>query len=175
MKTIFAICGSTKSSSTNQLYIKAVAKLLPVGFNIECLSSIADVPHFNPDLDIDPYPQSILDLRNKIEQANGILICTPEYAMGLPGSLKNVLDWTVSSSSFSKKPVLSIVASSQGENAFQSLIAILTVIEAEIFPLLIPFAKTRINDQFTVTDEGTLELLHKQIANFMKAINGTDL
>lgn len=174
MKTIFAICGSTKATSTNKQYIKAVAKLLPAGFKIEILSSIADIPHFNPDLDLEPFPQSITDLRTKIEQASGILICTPEYAMGLPGSLKNLLDWTVSSASFSKKPVLAIVASSQGEKAFQSLQDILTVIEAEVFPQLISFAKTKINDQFKLTDAATLEILNTQIALFVEAVKITN-
>ncbi|MCZ4242893.1 NADPH-dependent FMN reductase [Pedobacter punctiformis] len=171
MKNIFAICGSTKASSTNQLYIKAIGRLLPTDFNLEVLPSIADIPHFNPDLDIDPLPESVIRFRNKIERADGILICTPEYAMGLPGSLKNVLDWTVSSASISKKPVLSVIASSQGEKAFQSLIDILTVIEAEVFPLLISFAKTKINDQFNITDKHTLESLHTQITDFVEAVN----
>ncbi|SDG16973.1 NADPH-dependent FMN reductase [Pedobacter terrae] len=111
MKKILAISGSTKAISTNALYITAIARLLGEEDMVTNFPSIADIPHFNPDLDsVDP-PQIVRDLRKSIQLADGIIISTPEYAMGLPGSLKNLLDWTVSSASFSGKPVLALVAS----------------------------------------------------------------
>lgn len=171
MKKIFAICGSTKTSSANLLYIAAITKLLGAGYEVTILSSIADLPHFNPDLDTDHAPQSVWQLRKNISLADGILICTPEYAMGLPGSLKNVLDWTVSSSSFSKKPVLALVASLQGEKAYQSLIDVLTVIEARVHAQLIPFAKTKINFEATITDSETLSELKTTLGQFVASLS----
>ncbi|SDC41659.1 NADPH-dependent FMN reductase [Pedobacter soli] len=171
MKKIFAICGSTKASSTNLLYIAAITKLLGTGYEVVTLSSIADLPHFTPDLDTDDAPQSVLQLRKNINLADGILICTPEYAMGLPGSLKNVLDWTVSSASFSKKPVLAIVASSQGEKAYQSLIDVLTVIEAKVFPLLVPFAKAKITPEASITDLATLSAIEATLKQFVASLS----
>lgn len=170
MKKIFAICGSTKNASTNQRYIEAIKQLLGTGYEVTILASIADIPHFNPDLDTENPPHSIKQLRNNIEHADGILICTPEYAMGLPGSLKNILDWTVSSSSFAKKPVLAVVASSQGEKAYQSLIDILTVIEAKVYPQLIPYAKTKINTNAIITDTATLSALKATLNLFVAGI-----
>ena len=170
MKKIFAICGSTKAASTNLLYIKAIQKLLGTEYEVVILSSIETIPHFNPDLDTENPPLAVKDFRNNILQADGVLICTPEYAMGLPGSLKNVLDWSVSASSFSKKPVLAIVASSQGEKALQSLIDILTVIEASVFPQLISFAKSKINPQAEITDNKTLNELKATIKLFVAGI-----
>ena len=123
-----------------------------------------------PDLDTENPPLSIEQLRKNIEQADGIIISTPEYAMGLPGSLKNVLDWTVSSASFSKKPVLAVVASSQGEKAYQSLIDILTVIEARVYPQLIPYAKTKINANAIITDTETLLALKTTLNLFVEGI-----
>lgn len=171
MKRIFALCGSTKAASTNLLYISAVTKILGSGYEVTTLSSIADLPHFNPDLDNEHPPYQVEELRKKISQADGILICTPEYAMGLPGSLKNALDWTVSSSSFSKKPVLALVASSQGEKAHQSLIDILNVIEAKVHSLLIPFAKTKINVEGKITDSQTSSELKTRLEQFVARLS----
>lgn len=167
MKKIFAICGSTKLASTNQLYITAITDLLGTAYTIITLSSIADIPHFNPDLDIEECPHAIKNLREQIKLADGVIISTPEYAMGLPGSLKNVLDWTVSSASFSQKPVLALVASSQGEKAYQSIIDILTVIEARVSAQLIPFAKAKINADAVIVDTETLAELKSTVQLFV--------
>lgn len=170
MKKIFAISGSTKASSTNELYLSAISQLLGAAYEVTIFPSIADIPHFNPDLDLENPPQSIQDLRLNILQADGVIISTPEYAMGLPGSLKNLLDWTVSSASFSGKPVLAIVASTQGEKAYQSIIDILTVLEARVSAQLIPFAKARINNDAIVTDHQTLASLKNTIDAFVAGI-----
>jgi chromate reductase len=167
MKKIFAISGSTKAASTNGLYIAAIAQLLGKDFEVINFPSIADIPHFNPDLDLENPPKAVVDLRLKIQQADGIIISTPEYAMGLPGSLKNLLDWTVNSASFSGKPVLALVASTQGEKAYQSIIDILTVIEAKVVPQLIPFAKAKINNAAVITDNETLTTLKNTIHSFV--------
>jgi chromate reductase len=167
MKKILAISGSTKSASTNGLYIAAIAQLLGKDFEVTNFPSIADIPHFNPDLDLENPPKAIADLRLKIQQADGMIISTPEYAMGLPGSLKNLLDWTVSSASFSGKPVLALVASTQGEKAYQSIIDILTVIEAKVAAQLIPFAKAKINNAAVITDNETLTALKSTIHSFV--------
>jgi NAD(P)H-dependent FMN reductase len=170
MKKIFAISGSTKAASTNGLYLVAIAKLLDKDYGITYFPSIADIPHFNPDLDLENPPKSIQDLRLNIQQADGIIISTPEYAMGLPGSLKNLLDWTVSSASFSGKPVLALVASTQGEKAYQSIIDILTVIEARVSAQLIPFAKAKITGEAVITDNETLAALKSTIHSFATSI-----
>jgi NAD(P)H-dependent FMN reductase len=90
--------------------------------------------------------------------------------MGLPGSLKNLLDWTVSSASFSGKPVLALVASTQGEKAYQSILDILTVIEARVSAQLIPFAKAKITGEAVITDNETLAALKSTIHSFATSI-----
>jgi len=167
MKKILAISGSTKAVSTNALYITAISRLLGGKFEVTNFPSIANIQHFNPDLDQENPPQIIEALRSTIKMADGIIISTPEYAMGLPGSLKNLLDWTVSSASFSGKPVLALVASTQGQKAYQSIIDILTVIEARVSPQLISFAKAKINNEAAITDKETLTALKRTIDSFV--------
>lgn len=170
MKKIFAISGSTKTSSTNGLYISAICQLLGKDFEVSIFPNIADLPHFNPDLDLAHPPKVVHDLRKTIQEADGIIISTPEYAMGLPGSFKNLLDWTVSAASFSGKPVLALVASTQGEKAHQSIINILTVLEAKIYSQLIPFAKAKISHDAEITDHETLTKLRNTVNAFVATV-----
>ena len=165
-KKILAISGSTRANSTNLSYIKAIAALANDFFEIKMFESLSGIPHFNPDLDTDDPPTQVIAYRNQLKAADGILICTPEYAMGVPGALKNAIDWTVTSMEFSHKPVALITASSIGEKAHQSLLDTLKIIEANITEetqLLISFAKTKINNESIIIDQETLESVKKLI------------
>jgi chromate reductase, NAD(P)H dehydrogenase (quinone) len=157
---ILALCGSTRKNSTNLNLIKAVTNLAEDKLEIILFENISTIPHFNPDLDNENPPQSVIDFRKQLREADGILICTPEYAMGVPGTLKNAIDWTVSSMEFSKKPTVLITASSMGEKGHASLLETLKVIEADITDqtqLLISFAKTKVSKDCKVTDQKTLD------------------
>ncbi|MBK8390082.1 MAG: NAD(P)H-dependent oxidoreductase [Saprospiraceae bacterium] len=161
---ILAICGSTRAQSTNLSLIKAIKHLFLEQLEIEIYSGLSELPHFNPDLN-DTKEVSLF--KDKIKAASGVLICTPEYAMGVPGSLKNALDWTVASMEFSQKPVLLITASSSGEKAHTSLLETLKVIEAiipEECQLLISYAKTKIKN-----DEITDDITHSKVVTAVNA------
>lgn len=156
-KFILGISGSTRANSSNGWLLRAVQQKTSPDIAFHIFEGLDRLPHFNPDLDTDEPPASVHEFRSLVKAANGILICTPEYAMGVPGALKNALDWTVSSMDFSQKPTALITAASQGFNAHQSLLDTLTVIEARITAhssLLISFAKTRISSS-GITDPAT--------------------
>ncbi len=149
--------------------IRAIIDLSQDRFSIKIFEGLEDIPHFNPDLDTETAPPAVASLRKLLRAADGILICTPEYAMGVPGSLKNAIDWTVSSCEFSRKPVALITASSIGEKAHESLLGTLRIIEADIkdeTALLIPFIRTKVNREGKITDEATLNEVKKLIEHF---------
>jgi NAD(P)H-dependent FMN reductase len=108
---ILAISGSLRAASSNGAVLKAAAMLAPPDMHLVPYGGLACLPHFNPDHDIDPAPGPVLTLRREIGLADGLLIASPEYAHGVPGSLKNALDWLVSSLEFPDKPVALINAS----------------------------------------------------------------
>ncbi|HEX5026334.1 MAG TPA: NADPH-dependent FMN reductase [Agriterribacter sp.] len=173
-KNILAICGSTRKQSSNLNLIKAIEILYAQELLITMYNGLSTLPQFNPDDDRETPPGEIIELRNQIKQAAGILICTPEYAMGVPGSLKNLLDWTVSSSDFSNKPVVAITASSSGAKAHPSLLETLRVIEARVddnTQLLISFIKTKVNDNCEITDQNTLDAVKKVMDAFINLVN----
>ena len=169
---ILAISGSTRANSSNLNLIKAIANLATDIFTINIFEGLADIPHFNPDNDNENVPQQVIDFRRQIKETDGVLICTPEYAMGVPGTLKNAIDCTVSSMEFSRKPVALITASTSGEKAHQSLLGTLQIIEAKMTDdtqLVIPFIKTKMKDG-KITDEQTLNRINELVKSLTDII-----
>ncbi len=174
MPRILVINGSTRAASTNGSLIQAITNLGDDRAQFIRYPSVADLPHFNPDLD--PAPEAVAQFRGLLNQADGVLICTPEYAMGVPGSLKNALDWTVSTADFRQKPVMLVTASLSGEKAHASLLETLTVIEAVITPattVLVQFARTKVTADGTITDAIALADVQNALEHFLAALQGT--
>src|SRR4029077_9786847 len=85
---LLAISGSLRAASTNAALLEAAARLAPQGLIIDSYDGLADLPHFNPDLDIDPPPAVVGMLRGEVAISEGLIISSPEYARGVPGALK---------------------------------------------------------------------------------------
>jgi chromate reductase len=172
-KKILAIPGSTRQKSTNLNLLKEIAALTSDQLAVELFEGLAEIPHFNPDLDNENPPAAVFNFRRLIKEADGVLICTPEYAMGVPGTLKNAIDWTVSSAEFSHKPVALITASSMGQKAHLSLLETLRIIECDIpedSQLLISFVKTKVSSEGKITNEETSAQVQKLLASFIAGI-----
>lgn len=173
MKNILAICGSLRSNSTNLKIIESIAGLFADALTINIYKGLAGLPQFNPDLDNDAPPAEIREFRRQLKECDGILICTPEYIFGVPGALKNAIDWTVSSCEFMNKPTALITASSLGEKTHESLLLTLKTVEAKINEnqsLLISGARTKINSEGGISDVKTLEAVRFMMSSFIKSI-----
>ena len=90
---ILGISGSVRRGSHNTELLRAAALSLPTGVELELFEGLADLPAYDPDLDVEPVPEPVARLRGAIADADGILIATPEFNGSIPGSLKNALDW----------------------------------------------------------------------------------
>jgi chromate reductase len=169
---ILAISGSTSANSSNLNLIKAIIAMTGETLDIRIFQNLSAIPHFNPDLDREDPPKQVIDLRKQLDEADGVLISTPEYAMGVPGTLKNAIDWTVSSSNFYHKPVALITASSLGEKGHRSLLETLHIIEAEIpenSQLLISMIKMKVSSE-GITDIATEEKVSVLLESFVTTI-----
>jgi len=111
MLRILAISGSLRSRSTNTAALEALDGLASEGIEIRLWSGIGGLPYFNPDLDIPPGPGTVAAFREALREAHGVIICSPEYAHGVSGVMKNALDWVVGSGELVNKPVALINAS----------------------------------------------------------------
>lgn len=112
--TLVLIGGSLRSQSVNAAVIATAAELAPAGTRAVIYKRLGDLPHFNPDNDHDPLPEPVADLREQLRGADAVLFSTPEYAGSLPGSFKNLLDWTVGGSGVYRLPVGWINPSAHG-------------------------------------------------------------
>lgn len=171
---ILAISGSTRKHSTNQVLIDIIAAMYADRLQVVCYEGLSAIPPFNPDLDGPVPPVAVADFRAQVRAADGVLICTPEYAMGVPGTLKNAIDWVVGSMEFSGKPVALITAASMGEQAHQSLVRTLLVIEAhmpENARLLIPFVQAKVRDG-AIVEEDTKEQVKRVVESLIGVIHG---
>lgn len=122
--------------STNTALLRTAAEMAIDGIDCHLYDGLASLPAFNPDDDCHPLDPRVQHLRAAIRQADAIIFSTPEYAGALPGSLKNLLDWTVGDEapgSIYEKPVGWVNASPRGaEGAHRELGTVLGYAHARI-------------------------------------------
>ncbi len=169
---ILAISGSLRGESLNSALLRAVNSMIPSQGTVVNYSEMAQLPHFNPDLDLDDPDTAVAKWRRLLKEANGVLICTPEYAKGVPGSLKNALDWVVSSGEFVNKPVAVISASPHpdgGATAYDSLLGTLSMMSASVVEggiLTVPFINKKLGNNGEIIDSE----LRLNIQNLLNAL-----
>jgi chromate reductase, NAD(P)H dehydrogenase (quinone) len=92
MTKILGIAGSLRAKSYNRALLAHAAKTAPPGMTIE-IFDLKPVPMFDQDVEAKGYPEPVARLHASVAAADGVLLCTPEYNSGIPGVLKNALDW----------------------------------------------------------------------------------
>jgi chromate reductase, NAD(P)H dehydrogenase (quinone) len=130
---VLTISGSLRAGASNTALLDAASLIAPPGMKVRRYPSIATLPHFNPDDDVpERLPSAAADLRAMVGQSDALILSTPEYAHGLPGSFKNALDWLVGSTEFPGKPVAIISAQSRSMHAPAQLREILMTMSARV-------------------------------------------
>ena len=129
---LLAISGSLRAASLNSAVLEAARRLAPPGVEIVIYGGMDGLPHFNPDREGDISPAPVMDLRALVGQCDGVLIACPEYAHGVPGTFKNLLDWLVGSYEFPEKPVALINLSPLSSHAQSALQEILKTMSARL-------------------------------------------
>lgn len=129
---VLAISGSLRRASSNSALVGAVARLAPDTVEVSVYRELEGIPPFNPDLDGDNAPAAVTRFRAQLHACDAVLISSPEYAHGVPGVLKNALDWVVGSGELIDKPVALINASARATHAWTSLANTLSVMSARV-------------------------------------------
>jgi chromate reductase len=134
--TLLAISGSLRARSLNTEVLRAAALVAPGSVQVPLYRGLAELPPFNPDLDqgAAAVPPAVRSFRAEVDAADGLLICSPEYAHGVPGTLKNALDWLVSGSEIVQKPVGLVNASPRSTHAHASLAETLRTMSTILVP-----------------------------------------
>ena len=132
---VLAISGSLRAASSNTRLLQLAIALAPSDMAIPLFPGLGELPHFNPDLDDDTHrPAPVRALRAAVATADALLISSPEYAHGVPGTLKNALDWLVSGPEFPAILIGLLSPSPHATHATASLKETLTTMSAELLP-----------------------------------------
>jgi len=126
------ISGSLRAGSSNTAALEAIALLAPPHVTVRRYGELDTLPAFNPDLESGNPPVPVARLRALVGEADAIVISSPEYARGMAGALKNMLDWLVGALEFPGKPVALITTSQRAEFAPEQLKLVLTTMSARI-------------------------------------------
>jgi len=150
--------------------LKQIEEMIPPGVDFEIFNGVGSMPHFDGAEEIPGVVQAFL---KKLREADGVLICTPEYAFGVPGSLKNALDWTVGTMEMNNKPTALITASTGGERGHESMLYTLGALSAKVTDgssLLISFIRSKIKDG-KIADENVKESLKIVVDSLIQSMS----
>jgi chromate reductase len=178
------ISGSLRAQSTNTAVLRTVQAVAPTQLDVLLYAGLGGLPHFNPDDDPDggPVDAAVAELRAQIGAAQAVIFSTPEYAGALPGSFKNLLDWTVGGGETYGKPVawinVSGVASPTGAaDAHDSLRKVLGYTGAEIVEpacVRLPLSRAAIGPDGLVADPGIRTRLSETLDTLLAHLRGAD-
>ena len=170
---VLAICGSLRARSSNLAALQAAARLAPAPMEVVLYRGLAELPPFNPDLDGDDPPSPVVALRRQIGDAQALLICSPEYARGVAGVLKNALDWLVSSAEFPGKPVAVINASQRATHADAALRLTLQTMSAQLVEdasIMLPLLGRNLDADGIVADADLSAALRSALVALCRAV-----
>ena len=166
ISNFLAISGSLRAHSSNTEVLRACAILAPESVSVRVFDGLADLPHFNPDLDKEGarVPPTVEAFRAEIDAADALLISSPEYAHGVPGVLKNALDWLVSAPGMLFKPIGLINISSRSTHAYASLLETLRTMST------VPVPEASVELSLTSRSQSADEIAaDPQIANLLRS------
>ena len=123
-----------RGGSSNTAALRTMRAIAPRPVMAVLYEGLSGLPAFNPDDDRDPLPPPASDLRREIGASDAVVFCTPEYAGTLPGSFKNLLDWTVGGGEMYGKPAawINVAAPGRGAGAEASLASVLGYVGADV-------------------------------------------
>ena len=159
MPRLLLVSGSTRNGSTNTAALKTL-RALAAARDVEAtlFEEMTRVPHFNPDDDGDCLAPAVEELGWAIGDAHAVVFCTPEYAGALPGSFKNLLDWTVGGAEMYRKPVawINVAPEGRGDAAQASLSTVLGYLATDVVEaacLRIPVARDAVTARGVIDDD----------------------
>jgi NAD(P)H-dependent FMN reductase len=161
-KHILAIIGSASSNSANLKLVEKIASMTSNEFIFTIFNNLKTLPHFDPELSSENPPKQIIEFRKSIDEADGIIICTPEYVFSIPSGLKNAIEWCISTTIFSNKPCGIITASANGQKGHEELQLIMRTAMTKFTKettLLIQGIKSKFDEQNNLIDIETTEKL----------------
>ena len=168
---LLAISGSLRVASSNGAVVQAAAHVAPPGARVVVFDRVGELPAFSPDLDVEPAPAVVAAFREALREADAVLISSPEYAHGVPGALKNALDWVVGSGELMEKPVALVNTSAMSTYVTAQLTETLTVMMARVVVArALPLASRPADAATLLADRPAAEALRDVLATLAGAV-----
>jgi NAD(P)H-dependent FMN reductase len=172
---VLAISGSLRARSANTAVLEAARQLAPPGMEVVLYRGIADLPAFNPDHEHPDLalPPAAAELRARVAGAEALLISSPEYAHGIPGALKNLLDWLVGSVDFPGKPVALISVFERSLFVQPQLAEVLRTMSARLVPaeaVIVPIARRDMNAPAIAAHPGHAAQLQRALTGLLRSL-----
>jgi chromate reductase len=171
---ILGIAGSIRQDSYNRSALKAAASLAPEGATVEVFD-IKDIPIYNQDLETEA-PQAVVDLKNKIREADAILFVTPEYNYSVPGVLKNAIDWAsrpYGDNAWDGKPAaimgasVGAIGTARAQYHLRQMFVFLNVFAVNQPEVMIGNCASRFDEQGNLTDDQTKDMIRQLLQNLI--------
>jgi chromate reductase len=172
--TILGIAGSLRQGSYNRLTLLAAEQLLPDGAKIE-IFDLQPIPLFNQDEEKSP-PASVTEFKERIRAADAILIATPEYNYGIPGVLKNAIDWAsrpYGDNAWNDKPVAlmgatpGLLGTARAQILMRPLLSYLNMHTVNQPEVMITKAHEKFDSQGNLTDDASKKLMMQLLQNLV--------
>jgi chromate reductase, NAD(P)H dehydrogenase (quinone) len=173
---VLAISGSLRSASSNRALVQALTRVAPDIVDVSIYDGLADVPAFNPDHDGESPAAAVSAFRSALQACDAVVISSPEYAHGVPGALKNALDWVVGSGELIEKPIALINVSPQSTFAQASLKETLTVMSAKVIPeasITLPLAGRKLDANGIAADRELSTALRSAMVSLSLGARGS--
>lgn len=178
--TVLGIAGSLRRDSYNRSLLDHAAECAPEGVGFDVYDGLGVMPYFNEDLERDDLPPAVLDLRDRIEAADALLVVTPEYNSAMPGVLKNALDWASrppGESALAGKPA-AVMGASPGRfgavRAQKAARMVLTAIGADVLDMELPVARVAdiFSENRTVIDAEVATRIAELVGALVESADG---
>jgi len=156
---VLLICGSTRNGSSNALALRTLHEFEIPHISTDYYTGLRDIPAFVPDMQ--PVPAAVRDLLRRIAAADAVMFSTPEYAGGLPGALKNLLDWTVGGGELYRKRAawIDVAHPGRGQGARAQLQTVLGYVGARVItPACVHVTLHRSDSGVTLAESAQQEL-----------------
>ncbi|APW41718.1 NADPH-dependent FMN reductase [Rhodoferax saidenbachensis] len=169
---VLAICGSLRAASINAALLRTVARVAPPDIQVQLCAVVGELPLFNPDLEA-AMPSSVARLRAEVAAADALIIASPEYAHGVTGVIKNLLDWLVSFEPFVNKPVAVLNASPRAQHADAALretLKTMSAVMVETASITVPLLGTNITEERMAESPEITQALRGALAALQDAV-----
>ena len=175
---LLALSGSARTSSTNTAMLDSFCRLAPPDLDLVLYHGLADLPIFSPDREGENAPAMVSEFICAVHQADGIIVASPEYVRGIPGGLKNAIDWLVSGNEIIAKPIVLAHASHRGSDMLASLRLVLGTVShrfnAELFVQFPLMSQTPQDVRRTLETKGNTSMIEAFLKEFSTYIVQSD-